>query len=125
MLVIALPNPAGFDAEHFKENWVAWDAPRHLYHFWPGTLEKLLATHKLSVFKRQPYFPDAVYNSFHSEALRYKRDEGVGRRQLAVRIMKSVFSPFRILNLLGRAGVDALQGGSRASSVVYYARRVE
>ena len=118
VLVIALPNPAGFDAEHFKENWVAWDAPRHLYHFWPGTLEKLLSSHKLSVFKRQPYFPDAVYNSFHSEALR-------SSRQLAVKIGKSVFSAFRILALLGRAGVDAVQGGARSSSVVYFARRAE
>ena len=76
VLVIALPNPASFDAEHFKENWVAWDAPRHLYHFWPGTLEKLLGLHGLRVFKQRAYLPDAVYNCFHSEGLRCSRQGG-------------------------------------------------
>ncbi len=137
VLVIALPNPAGFDAEHFKENWVAWDAPRHLYHFWPGTLEKLLGLHGLRVFKRRGYFPDAVYNILHSEALRCSWQLAVGSWQLAVgrgqgavgswqgavKIGKSVFRAFGILRLLGRGGVDALWGGGKASSVVYYAER--
>ncbi len=148
VLVVALPNPAGFDAEHFKENWVAWDAPRHLYHFWPGTLEKLLGLHGLRVFKQRAYFPDTVYNCFHSEALRCSRQGGksvlsaegrvlseesensgqlaVGSRQGGELVLSAegrVLSAFRILRLLGRGGVDALRGGARASSFVYYAER--
>ena len=148
VLVIALPNPASFDAEHFKENWVAWDAPRHLYHFWPGTLEKLLGLHGLCVFKQRAYLPDAVYNILHSEGLRCSRQGGelvlsaesrvlseesenswqsaVGSRQGGELVLSAegrVLSAFGILRLLGRGGVDALRGGARASSVVYYAER--
>jgi len=70
LLVIALPNPSSFDAKHYRENWIAWDAPRHLYHFVPETLEKLLDTHKLKIIKQQPYLPDTLYNTINSEKLR-------------------------------------------------------
>ncbi len=110
VVVISLPNPASLDAEYFKENWVAWDAPRHLYHFLPETLEKLLGLHGLRVFKRQPYFPDSVYNILHSEGLRSKR----GKKRV---------NALRILTLLGRAALYAFKGGARSSSVVYYAER--
>ena len=39
---IAVPNPASKDAEYYKEFWAAYDVPRHLYHFTPEALEKLL-----------------------------------------------------------------------------------
>jgi len=113
VLVIALPNPASFDAELYGENWVAYDAPRHLYHFWPGTLENLLASHNLTVFKRQSYFPDLLYNIVHSEALLHKRQN---RR----------FNVMRILHILVRGSVEAVKGGmgqTRASSLIYFARR--
>ncbi|MFZ4525539.1 MAG: class I SAM-dependent methyltransferase [Chlorobium sp.] len=77
VLVLALPNPASSGANHYHENWIAWDAPRHLYHFIPGTLEKLLEAHHLHVFKRLPYLPDALYNTFYSEKLRCNSE---GRR---------------------------------------------
>ncbi len=73
VLVIALPNPASYGANYYRENWVAWDAPRHLFHFMPETLEKLLEVHHLHLFKRLPYLPDALYNTFYSEKLRCKR----------------------------------------------------
>ena len=137
VVVIALPNPAGFDADYFKDNWVAWDAPRHLYHFLPETLEKLLGLHGLRVFKRQPYFPDSVYNILHSEALRCRRNVGRVKSVLSAesRVLseesenswqggvKAVVGAFGILRLLGRGGVDGLRGGAKASSVVYYAER--
>ena len=113
VLVIALPNPASYDAEYYRENWVAYDAPRHLYHFQPGTLEKLLELHKLTVFRRQPYFPDLLYNSFHSEAL-------LSTRQ------KRRFTVLRMCSLLGRVSLYAAKGGlwpMKASSLVYFARK--
>ena len=76
VLVIALPNPAGSGANSYRENWIAWDAPRHLFHFMPGTLEKLLEAHNLRVFNRRPYLPDALYNTFYSEKLRCKSQGG-------------------------------------------------
>ena len=112
VLVIAVPNPASVDAEQYGKHWIAYDAPRHLYHFWQGTLEKLLVLHKLSVFKRIPYFPDTVYNMLYSEALLSKREQ-------------RTFNALRIATLLGRVAIDAVKGGERASSVVYFARRAE
>ena len=33
ILLIALPNPDSWDANHYKQYWAAWDVPRHLWHF--------------------------------------------------------------------------------------------
>ncbi|MEI7787788.1 MAG: class I SAM-dependent methyltransferase [Chlorobiaceae bacterium] len=111
VVVLALPNPASYDAEYYGENWVAYDAPRHLYHFWPGTVEKLLALHKLSVFRRLPYFPDFLYNTFYSEVLLSKRQ-------------KRRFTVLRMLTLLWRLSLYAVKGGfwpMKASSLIYFA----
>ena len=113
VLIIALPNPESFDAEHYQENWIAWDAPRHLYHFVPETLEQLLARHKLTIFKQRPYLPDTLYNTLHSEALRCKRE------------MRS-FTPLRIINAFGQATkgvILSVLSPRKASSLVYFVRR--
>jgi len=114
VLVIALPNPQSSDAYHYRENWVAFDAPRHLYHFIPDTLEKLLESHRLRVFKQQPYLPDTVYNTFHSEALLRKRQH-------------RSFDFLRIAKVIMRASAYAVKGyvfPATASSLIYFARRV-
>ena len=41
-LAIAVPNPLSFDAKAYGDKWVAWDAPRHLYHFEPPVMLDLL-----------------------------------------------------------------------------------
>ncbi len=110
-LVIALPNPASFDALHYGENWIAWDAPRHLYHFTPDTLEKLLEMHGLRIQRRTPYLPDTLYNTLHSERLRAHR-EGLPLGVLSV--VKSLL----------KAAAFALKGAAepaKASSLVYWA----
>lgn len=43
LLVVMIPNAAGLDASLFGRWWVAWDLPRHLYHFTPRTASALLA----------------------------------------------------------------------------------
>jgi SAM-dependent methyltransferase len=35
--ICALPNCSSFDAKHYAEAWAAYDVPRHLWHFTPGT----------------------------------------------------------------------------------------
>jgi SAM-dependent methyltransferase len=35
--VVALPNCSSFDADHYRKFWAAYDVPRHLWHFTPGT----------------------------------------------------------------------------------------
>lgn len=43
LLVVMVPNAAGLDARLFGRWWVAWDLPRHLFHFTPRTAAALLA----------------------------------------------------------------------------------
>jgi len=111
LLVITLPNPACAGAKHYRESWIAYDAPRHLYHFMPGTLAKLLEPYGLSIVKQQPYFPDAVYNSIHSE-------------ELACRLNSQPFTAWRMASALCRgtfeAGTGILWPGEGAG-VVYFA----
>ncbi|MEI6652621.1 MAG: class I SAM-dependent methyltransferase [Chlorobiaceae bacterium] len=113
VLVLALPNPASSGANYYRENWIAWDAPRHLFHFMPGTLEKLLEQHHLRVFRRKPYFPDALYNTFYSEQLRCKsqggrfnlRQQGIALGWAMVSLDKEALWP------------------KKASSFIYFARK--
>lgn len=67
VMVIALPNAGSFDATLYGKHWVAWDAPRHLYHFTPETLGKLLNRHGLEITSMHPFIPDTFYNCIYSE----------------------------------------------------------
>ena len=69
MLIIALPNIDSDDARRYGHNWIALDAPRHLYHFSPKTLHRLLRKHGFSVLDTQSSVTDAIYNSWYSEKL--------------------------------------------------------
>ncbi len=33
IILIAIPNFASLDAQYYKEEWAAWDVPRHFYHY--------------------------------------------------------------------------------------------
>lgn len=41
-LFIEVPNSASIVTKVFRSNWFAWDLPRHLYHFSPMSLSRLL-----------------------------------------------------------------------------------
>jgi len=42
IIAMNVPNWASWERQIFKEKWIALDAPRHLYHFSPNTLKKML-----------------------------------------------------------------------------------
>ena len=42
LLAINVPNWASWERKFFKSKWIALDAPRHLYHFSPATLQNML-----------------------------------------------------------------------------------
>ncbi len=75
VMVIALPNAASFDATLYGRHWIAWDAPRHLYHFTPATLGKLLNRHGLEITSVRPFIPDTFYNCIYSEE-NIRREKG-------------------------------------------------
>ena len=76
VLLIAVPNVESLDAQHYRENWAAYDVPRHLYHFAPKTMSQLLKKHKLTIRQTLPMPLDAYYVSMLSERYRGERAGG-------------------------------------------------
>ena len=76
-LIIAVPNVDSPDAQHYRQDWAAYDVPRHLYHFSPKTLTQLLKKHKMQVLETLPMALDAYYVSMLSEKNRAERGEGI------------------------------------------------
>lgn len=66
-LVIALPNYQSFDCQYFKDKWAAWDVPRHLQHFSPETLKRMMVSLGFSYLDTKKLIWDAYYISFLSE----------------------------------------------------------
>lgn len=66
-LLLALPDICSFDARIYKSDWVALDAPRHLWHFTQDHVRKLasLTGFRLSSSGMLPL--DTFYNSLMSE----------------------------------------------------------
>jgi len=73
-LFIAVPNYTSYDAAVYKENWAAWDVPRHLYHFSPACMEQLLNKFNLKLLACKPMWYDSFYVSMLSE--QYKNGKG-------------------------------------------------
>lgn len=105
-LIIAVPNHTSKDASYFGSAWAAWDVPRHLYHFSPDSIKRLLLKHG---FKHQESYPmkfDAFYVSLLSAG--YQK----GQKQ-------NVFGLFKGLQSNLAAGNDA----EKYSSVIYVFRK--
>jgi len=80
-LAIAVPNPLSRDARVYGSDWVAWDTPRHLYHFEPPVMHDLLGRAGFEARHAGAVAFDAFYHSLLSErggALRYLRASGHG-----------------------------------------------
>lgn len=69
-LIIAVPNYDSVDAKVYGAGWAAYDVPRHLYHFTPAAMAKLLSRtgFTLSGMKKMPF--DSFYVSMLSEKYR-------------------------------------------------------
>ena len=61
-ILIAVPNINSIDAKIFKHKWVAYDAPRHLYHFNSKTIKALLFNHNISIKSKIPVIQDTFFN---------------------------------------------------------------
>lgn len=86
-LLIATPNPASPDARHYGADWVAWDAPRHLWHFEPRHLRQLLEATGFRLEHERPWLPDTLYNALHSERLAERRKGNEPGPATAIRAM--------------------------------------
>lgn len=56
-VLITVPNLDSFGSKLFKNSWYALDVPRHLYHFTPSTLKKMIVDSGFKIVKvRHGYF---------------------------------------------------------------------
>jgi len=65
-LLLALPNPASFDAGYFEEYWAAYDVPRHIYHFTPATIAALAQKYGFKLKSSRGLIFDSFYISLLS-----------------------------------------------------------
>jgi 2-polyprenyl-3-methyl-5-hydroxy-6-metoxy-1,4-benzoquinol methylase len=105
-LIIAVPNADSHDAELYKENWAAYDVPRHLYHFTQPTMKRLLKKHKLNLQEVLPMKFDAYYVSMLSE----KHKEG------KTKMINSVMNGYK-------SNSYAKQNGNDYSSLIFIAKK--
>lgn len=105
-LIIAVPNYTSTDAKKYGEYWAAYDVPRHLYHFSPGSMQALLKRHGLKLLSTHPQWFDSFYVSLLSE--KYK----TGKQQLVSGAWVGL-----------QSNVGALNAASRCSSVIYVSQK--
>ncbi len=67
VLIIAVPNCSSTDAKHYGAFWAAYDVPRHLWHFTPGTMQKMAEKQGFRLLKKKPMPFDGFYVSMLSE----------------------------------------------------------
>jgi cyclopropane fatty-acyl-phospholipid synthase-like methyltransferase len=101
-LFIAVPNYTSADAAHYRNYWAAYDVPRHLYHFSPDSMKKLMEIHGLKIVASKPMWYDSFYISLLSS--RYKR----GKSSLAGALFNGSWSNLR-----------AIFNRNKCSSIIY------
>lgn len=101
-IFIAVPNYTSLDAQKYKQNWAAYDVPRHLYHFSPQSMRQLLLKHQLHLDEIKPMWFDSFYVSMLSEE--YKSSKS----NLPKALISGSASNFR-----------ALKNKEQASSLIY------
>lgn len=75
VLVIAVPNHKSRDAAVFGPDWAAYDVPRHLWHFGPNTLRRMVGDAGFRVAETRHMPLDPFYVSIMSQ--KYKSGGGL------------------------------------------------
>lgn len=101
-ILIAVPNYTSKDAAIYQEHWAAYDVPRHLYHFCPGSMQTLLQKHGLKLVACKPLWYDSFYISMLSSKYRN------GKTNYAAAIINGL-----------RSNLKAWADVNRCSSVIY------
>ena len=106
ILVISIPNHDAFERSVFKNKWIAYDAPRHLYHFTVKSIHKILKKNGFKIIEYRPVYIDTVYNILMS---------------LDSKISYIFKAPFLILNSL----VQIYMNKNKASSIMLVCNKNE
>lgn len=75
-LVVAVPNHTSYDATYYGRFWGAYDVPRHLSHFSPDSMRRLIEPVGLRHQQTRSMWFDSVYVSLMAE--RYQKADTVG-----------------------------------------------
>ena len=67
ILIMACPNICSTDAMYYGPYWAAYDVPRHLWHFNPGSLSTLAYRHGFTLMHHEKMPFDSFYISILSE----------------------------------------------------------
>ena len=67
VLIIAVPNHNSYDANYYKNDWAAWDVPRHLWHFSRKGIERKFSENNFQLIDEKPLKFDSYYVSLLSE----------------------------------------------------------
>lgn len=102
LALIALPNFTSEDAKHYQQYWAAYDVPRHLYHFTPTAISKLVEQHGMKLGSIKPMWLDAFYIALLSEG--YKN----GKTNLGAAVLNGL-----------KSNIHALNNKQACSSLVY------
>lgn len=89
LLWIEVPNAASVDRWLFGRYWFGWDLPRHLYHFTPETLVRLLMS---TGFRPVKLKCDGRVN-FFTESVRNVLTHGLGVRPRRMKIVSTLVRP--------------------------------
>jgi hypothetical protein len=113
-LLIAVPNCRSFDARLFRENWVAYDAPRHLYHFRSTDMEEFLSQQGFEIVDYRRLNFDPWFNSLFSAVLQSRENKFW---LISLGLLKSTFSAV-ISSLMGWININ------NHASIIYIAKPV-
>ncbi len=106
VLFIAVPNYTSIDAAVYKEHWAAYDVPRHLWHFSPASIKKLVEDAGMKIMQYKPMWFDSFYISMLSS--KYKTGE--------TNLFGACWTGFR-------SNIRALGNVKKCSSVIYIIRK--
>jgi len=67
VLMIAAPNYHSYDADYYKQDWAAYDVPRHLYHFSFEAMVKVFEKYNFKLIYSKQMLFDSFYVSLLSE----------------------------------------------------------
>lgn len=84
ILIMSCPNINSIDAKYYGPYWAAYDVPRHLWHFEPGSICNLALKHGFTLMHRERLPFDSFYISILSE-------QHLGHKQAFIRGMMKGF----------------------------------
>jgi 2-polyprenyl-3-methyl-5-hydroxy-6-metoxy-1,4-benzoquinol methylase len=93
-LFVAVPNHESHDALYYGSLWAAYDVPRHLHHFSPYAMKRLMEQNGLKIIAKKGMWFDAFYVSMLSE--KYKKGKINYFKAFYVGIVSNLIAFFKV-----------------------------